>query len=390
MFNLIARGLSILYDLPLPIVGGSYGFAIILLTLVVMVVLSPLTYKATKSTIKMQEVQPKLKELQRKYKDDRQTLHQELAALYQENGINPVGGCLPMVAQLPVFLVLFNVLRGLSRRVGETPYFTISERAREMVGAGAVESQTFDPQYLSHDSAMYQDLAGSSEMKFWIFDLAKQALDVVRSDFLLGLAYVVLILFVVGTSYYQQKQISARRKAPTNPSDSPMQNQQEMILKFLPLLTGVWSFVFPAGLVIYWATSNVFRIVQQGYITRALYGEENEAANSSLSIGSGDNGLTDRADSSASSSEKEETDSAPSDSKRKNSRNEATKETKSGIAAVGAEGTGAALSRSERWEQMRSQKERTRSRKAVRGEEQSTRTTPRGTKPSSAKRKRKR
>ncbi len=117
-----------------PLVGGSYGVAIILLTLVVMVLLMPLTLKATRSTIKMTQVQPELKRLQKKYKDDRETLNQEMMKLYQEHGINPVGGCLPMLAQLPVFLVLFQVLRGLSRRISDQPFFEAANLVRERSG----------------------------------------------------------------------------------------------------------------------------------------------------------------------------------------------------------------------------------------------------------------
>ena len=267
MFEPVARVLAFFYSLP--VVGGSYGFAIILLTAAVMIVLMPLTLKATRSQIKMQEIQPKLKALQKKHKDDKTTLNSELMALYQEQGINPVGSCLPMIAQLPVFLVLFNVLRGLSRRVSETPFFAIADHARIEAGSAAIPSETFDPKYLSPDSQMYIDLSRDQEMAFGPFDLAQEALDVLQSDFLRGLPYVVLILFVVGTSFYQQRQVTARR---SNGSVG-MNPQQEMILKFLPLLSGIWSFVFPAGLVVYWATSNTFRIAQQTYITRAFYGD---------------------------------------------------------------------------------------------------------------------
>ena len=274
MFDAIARVLAFFYSLP--VVGGSYGLAIILLTLAVMVVLMPLTIRATRSTIKMQQVQPKLKELQRKYKDDKATLNTELMELYKAEGINPVGGCLPMVAQLPVFLVLFRVLQGLSRRVSETAYYSIAEHARSLKGLPSVQGHTFDPKYLDPTSTMYRDLHGSDSMPFGPFDLAKHPIDAIQSSFLRGIPYLLLIVFVVATSFYQQRQISARRQ-PGQPA--LMNPQQEMIMKFLPLMSGIWSFAFPAGLVFYWATSNTFRIVQQAYITKAFYtGEEGRGA----------------------------------------------------------------------------------------------------------------
>ncbi len=266
----LARLLSFFYSLP--VVGGNYGVAIILLTVTVMIFLMPLTLKATRSTIKMTQMQPRMKELQQKYKgpEKRQELNAELMALYQEEGINPVGGCLPMLAQLPVFLLLFNVLRGLTRRISEKPYFHVSERARELAGISGETSRNFDPNYLPPDTELYQDLIQTDEMRFGPFDLAESAWTVFQSDFLSFIPYFILILFVVATSYYQQKQISARRGKSDEPLTPQMQTQQQL-LRILPLMSGAWSFVFPAGLVLYWATSNLFRVGQQSYITRSLY-----------------------------------------------------------------------------------------------------------------------
>lgn len=266
----VAQGLAALYELP--VVGGSYGGAIILLTLIVMVLLMPLTLKATRSTIKMTQVQPELKKLQKKHKDDRETLNQEMMKLYSENGINPVGGCLPMLAQLPVFLVLFQVLRGLTRRISDQPFFEAANLVRETNGLVAATGNEISPRFISEDSQMYQDLAGQTEMKFGPLDLAAEARDVLSESIISGIPYVLLIILVVGTSYYQQRQVSSRRG-----NDAPVMNpQQQMLLRFLPLLSGFWSFLFPAGLVLYWATSNTFRIGQQAYITRQIYGVETE------------------------------------------------------------------------------------------------------------------
>ncbi len=127
---------------------------------------------------------------------------------------------------------------------------------------------------------MYHNLAGNTKMGFGPFDLAAEARDVLSESIPRGIPYVILILIVVGTSYYQQRQISARRTegAPS------MNAQQQMLLRFLPLLSGFWSFLFPAGLVLYWATSNTFRIGQQAYITHQIYGRETEAGKHTIVI----------------------------------------------------------------------------------------------------------
>jgi YidC/Oxa1 family membrane protein insertase len=277
MFDFIAQILAGLYALP--VVGGSYGVAIILLTLAVMIALTPLTLKATRSTIKMQMVQPELKRLQKQYKDDRTKMNEELMALYKQHNINPVGGCLPMVAQLPVFLVLFRVLKGLTRRADEAPWFGVTTVVRERAGLVRLPEETFNPRYLRHDSQMYQALTKDTKMGFGFFDLALHPLDVLRDDFLTAIPYVLLILFVVGTAYYQQRQISTRRG-----STSQMTSQQQALLRIMPLFTGVWSFVFPAGLVLYWATSNSFRIAQQAYITHSLYSHEDSPGRKAMEV----------------------------------------------------------------------------------------------------------
>ena len=423
MFEPIARVLAFFYSLP--IVGGSVGVAIILLTAAVMILLMPLTLKATRSTIKMQEMQPRLKELQKKHKDDKQTLNAELMALYQENGINPVGGCLPMLAQLPVFLVLFNVLRGLSRRVSEAPFYSIAEQAREQVGGASVAGETFEPRYLDVGSDLYVDISQQTELNFGPFDLAQEARDVIQSDVVAGIPYVVLILFVVATSFYQQRQVSSRRTGSIG-----MNPQQEMILKVLPLASGIWSFLFPAGLVVYWATSNVFRIAQQSYITRAYYGrkddesgdttalddaassaDDDEAANGSAakSAGSKKSGQKAGGQKKGGQSKSASGSGSPKGGKGQSGKggkpqgkkpaaapsssdlDDLADDTSGGAASngSGANGSGSAADRAEAWAKRR-QRAKAKAGSKEQTNSTSSRVTPKGTKPGSSKKKRKR
>ena len=95
----------------------NYAAAIIMLTLLVMLITTPLTLKGTRSMIKMQLLQPELKKIQQKHKGgDRNEMNQELMAFYQENELNPLGGCFPLLVQAPVFLLLFRLIQGLTRR----------------------------------------------------------------------------------------------------------------------------------------------------------------------------------------------------------------------------------------------------------------------------------
>ncbi|HSL59384.1 MAG TPA: membrane protein insertase YidC [Acidimicrobiales bacterium] len=241
-FDAIAAVLAWFYELP--ILGGSYAMAIVLLTLTVMIILTPLTLKGTRSMMAMQALQPEMKRIQQEFKDDRQRMNEELLAFYKENQINPLGGCLPLLLQMPVFIVLFQVLNGLTR-VGD--------------------DGNFDPKYLDQSSELYQSLSNTDEMVSWGIDLSQSAVTALGASFLQGLPYLVLIIFVAGTSYLQQKQISGR-----NPNIE-MPAQQKMLLRIMPVFFAFISFNFAAGLVLYFLVSNVYRILQQGYISRSLY-----------------------------------------------------------------------------------------------------------------------
>ena len=238
-FDTIAAVLAWFYAL-----WPSYGMAIILLTVAVMIVLTPLTLKSTRSMIRMQQVQPELKRLQKEYKDDRQKLNEELLKFYKENQINPLGGCLPLLLQMPVFIILFQVLRGLTRRG---------------------DDGTFDPKYLDQSTELYQDLSASTEMVSWGIDLAKSASDALEASFLTAIPYFLMIAFVALTSYIQQKQVSGR-----NPG-AEMSSQQRMLLRIMPAFLAFISFGFQAALVVYFIASNVYRMGQQAYITRTMY-----------------------------------------------------------------------------------------------------------------------
>jgi len=241
----------------------SYGMSVAFLTLAVMVFVTPLTLKSTKSMLQMQRLQPELKAIQTRYKDDRQKMNEELMAFYQANGINPLGGCLPMIIQMPVFLVLFRVVRGLTRRATD-----VGDQFGWVVGGGqgipSIE-HVFDPDNVNHSSDLYKSLSNSHEMVSWGMDLSRSAQDVMRDSLVSALPFFILIGLVLVSSIYQQKQIQGRNTgAQVNP-------QQQMIMKVMPYMLPVFSFTMPAALVVYFVISNVYRIGQQGYITRSLY-----------------------------------------------------------------------------------------------------------------------
>ncbi len=266
MFDLIANVLSFLYD-----INNSYVVAIVLLTLIVLVIATPLTLSGTKSMLKMQLLQPELKAIQDKYgKDQREEMNQEMMEFYKDNQINPVGGCVPLLFQIPVFLVLYRVIIGITRRATPTGI-----ELGEVVGslrAGTeptiVETDEllqFNPAYVSEDSALYQNLSETNVMESIGFDLARSASQVLGDGIIPALPYLALVLIVGGSGWIQHRMIRSRNSgAAANPT-------QEMIMKYMPFFLPIFAFTLPAAIVFYFLMSNLYRIGQQAYITRSFY-----------------------------------------------------------------------------------------------------------------------
>ena len=267
MFQLIANVLAWFYDLV-----PNYAAAIALLTLSIMVLLTPLTLKSTKSMLEMQRLQPEVRRLQQQHKGDRQKLNEEMMALYKEHKINPLGGCLPLLLQAPVFFILFRVLHALTQVCNQP---TTASRCLNPT----VPNGNFGASYLDHGTELWKSLASGNTMHALGIDLADSAVKVIGDSFVKGLPYLALVLVVGATSYYQQRQISARQ---TNQIANP---QQQMLLKLMPGLFAVISLTFPAGLIVYFLTSNIYRIAQNAYITRRFFRAEHATAS-----GGSDNG----------------------------------------------------------------------------------------------------
>jgi YidC/Oxa1 family membrane protein insertase len=250
----------------------SYGLAIMGLTVLVMVLITPLTVKSTRSMLQMQRLQPEMKRIQEKYKNDREKLNAELMAFYKENQINPLGGCLPLIAQMPVFIIMYQLMRGLTVRPGG-----LGTGLGQIAGQ-SVESQTltpwvftdqnFQPSHLDPDWEMYEALSNTNDMNFFGMDLSLSASDALRIGLLVAIPFFVLLGIMLVTGIVQNRQLQSRN---TNASANP---QQQAIMKFMPFFLPVISFGFPAGLALYWCTQNLCRIGTNQYITHSIYSKQ--------------------------------------------------------------------------------------------------------------------
>ncbi|MBA3653783.1 MAG: YidC/Oxa1 family membrane protein insertase [Actinobacteria bacterium] len=231
MFNILAGLLAFFYDN----VVQDYAASIALLTITVMLVLSPLTWKGTRSMLAMQRLQPEIKRLQAKHKDDRQALNEAMMAFYKDHKVNPLSGCLPQLVQFPVLIVMFRVIRGLTHTAG--------------------------PQYVDKGTQLFQALkdAGGHMVSLGV-DFSQRAGATKGSD---AIPLYILIAMVVATSFWQSRQMMAR-----NPAAAQANPQMQMMQKFFPLLSGLISFNLPGGVVLYFLVSNLFRIAQQTLMYR--------------------------------------------------------------------------------------------------------------------------
>ena len=262
VFDLPSRLLAWFYSL-----SHSYAAAIALMAVVVMVITAPLTLKSTKGMLEMQRLAPEMRKLQAQYRNDRTKLNEEMMKLYQEHKVNPLSSCLPLLAQMPVFIIMFRILYGLTYQprggtgaLAQGVYWAAGKQGEE-VG--------FLPRYISHDSELFQSLVGQTEMVSLGLDLAKSPFAALGDSFGMGLIYVGLVV-VLGVLYLVQQRMVAARAA-VSPTMSPA---QQKLMQYLPVAFAVFQVFFVLGLVIYYIVQAILRIGLQHYITRAFYGHD--------------------------------------------------------------------------------------------------------------------
>jgi YidC/Oxa1 family membrane protein insertase len=219
-------------------IGVPWGWSIVLLTVVIRALLLPLTLKQFHSMQRLQRLQPELKAIQTKYKEDKQRQQQELMKFYKENQVNPLGSCLPLVAQLPVFISLFYMLRQ-SLRADICP--------QVQPGAHLVNGHWVG---ISHSHTVPCGPHGGAGFLF-IPDLTNKAT---------GATLVVLIILYVGT----QLASSVMMSSPT------MDKTQRQIMMLLPVFFVIFIISFPAGVIVYWVTTNTWTILQQYVVKKRL------------------------------------------------------------------------------------------------------------------------
>ncbi|MGH2544959.1 MAG: YidC/Oxa1 family membrane protein insertase [Ardenticatenaceae bacterium] len=213
--------------------------AIILFTALIKVLTWPLTSKQLKSTKAMQELQPKMKALQEKYKDDREAQTRETMKLYQEMGVNPMMGCLPMLLQFPIWIALYQAIINLANGGLLTAGF---------LGLPSLACP-------SADGSICPDTQGLN----WVWNVANYAET---------WPYFILPILTVVTQIAISKFMTPSTPQTSQQSEDPTQAMMKQMTTFMPIMFGFFALQFPAGLSLYWVTNNVLTGIQYFLMNR--------------------------------------------------------------------------------------------------------------------------
>ncbi len=238
VFNVLVDGLgsvlAFFYDLWDGLVdeGTALGLAIILLTIFINLLVFPLTLKQTRATRAFTAIQPEIKRIQTQYKDDPQEMQKQLMALQRSAGATPGGCLLPLLIQMPIWFALFRLLQNPG-------------------------------DHIQAESALGMALADDVPKRFLGMDLFTSPADAMSLGISAALPYLIMIALMVATQYVQQWHATYGQERPAG---QPGAGAQQAITKIMPLFIGFISWNFPAGLIVYWATGNLFRLGQQALI----------------------------------------------------------------------------------------------------------------------------
>jgi len=226
----------------------NYGVAIILLTILIRLILYPLMQKQMVSMREMQKIQPLMKEVQEKYKNDKERLNKELMALYKEHKVNPMSGCLPLLIQMPILILLFQTLR----------VFEYLDPVTNNIAGGFLWI-----------AKHYNVIEGGETIARAGLALSERLITL-PGDGIFGLQYVGILPFLVAGSMYIQQKMTSPGGAVAGKDGGSSAQTQKMMTIMMPLMIGFMSFTLPSGLTLYWFTSTLLGIGQQYLINKKM------------------------------------------------------------------------------------------------------------------------
>ena len=244
---------------------NNYGLTLIIVTILIRLLTIPLTVKSQKSMAKTQLIQPELQKLQQKYKNDQQKLSIEMQKLYKKNGVNPMGGCLPLIIQMFILFgfigVIYNPLEYILQ-LSKEQIETISQA----VGAKA---STYQVTLCGMEGVSEQIKAlglRPINFDFYGIDLTK-VLKGNEMDLKMWIFPILAVVTTVLSGYITKKQTASNANGQANEQAQSMSNS---MLTIMPVMTAVFTYSMPAGMSLYWFVSTAFQILQQTVINTLI------------------------------------------------------------------------------------------------------------------------
>lgn len=257
----------------------NYGWALVLFTVITKAILLPLSIKQQKSMSKMQAVQPKLNEIQRKYQYDKEKLNQETMKIYQENKINPMGGCLPLLIQFPVLIGLYNIIRmplTYVLKFGSGVFPTVQQVLdilTPMGFTGTIHDEIKIADYLFNTQGALEAVqAAFPQANIITLDFNFLGMNLSQTPNFLVLSPLLLIPVLAGVTSYLTSWITNKLNGNSAKSSNGQENTTASTMQTMtyifPFMTVFFAFSLPAGLGFYWILSNIVQIIQQVVLTK--------------------------------------------------------------------------------------------------------------------------
>ncbi len=273
MMNFIAEPFGVIMSFLFEhLAFGNYGVAIILFTLFVRILLFPLTLKQQKSMVLTQALQPELEALKQSCGNDSQLLMQEQQKLYTKYNVNPMSGCLPMLIQLPVILVVYNIVNQPLTYIAGLASDTIAKLG-EVAGVANANMQLQINSFFLSNPAKADGIVGADSfvnMTFLkIFNLGATPWDCFANKDWKLLPIVLIPILTLVTQYLTQW-ITQPKKKDKKKNEDPSMRSMNVMLKVMPLMTFFIAFSTPAGLGFYWTIGNLLSMVQTVLINKVF------------------------------------------------------------------------------------------------------------------------
>ncbi len=265
----------------------SYGLAIIIFTLFIRIILLPLTVKQYSSMARMQEIQPQIQEIQKRYKNDKEKLNTELMKVYQENKVNPAGGCLPLLIQMPILFSLYYVISSpLKYMLGKTDAMItelyskvpVSEHIANIKDISIINFFSRHPDQIDSVSNILKssDLLNMNFLGLNLGLVPKwNPTEIMNSPMAVQYFALLLIPILAAVTTFISIKFSSASTANSAGNEMAASMNRSMMM-MMPLMTAFFAFSVPAGLGLYWIVNNVIQVLQQMFMNKFIIKKKKE------------------------------------------------------------------------------------------------------------------